>query len=170
MFDLEKIIFRIIWKKKQPSYADLPSFTLEASPSSSQKDDIYGPGTIARVPEYSLETFALASSIIKNKAESADSYFPSLHPTPEVEEVKEVEILQSFLQTNITTSIQHTPIIPQPIHPQNLPPPPLMAVPGFLLNKYATLALPQVLNDMPQDYLKLLPRFTMEDSISAQRH
>ena len=45
-----------------------------------------------------------------------------------------------------------------------------MAILGFLLNKYAPLALPQVLNEMPQDYLKLLPRFTGEDSTSAQRH
>ena len=45
-----------------------------------------------------------------------------------------------------------------------------MVVPGFLLNKYAPLALPQVLNEMPQDYLKLLPRFTREDNTSTQRH
>ena len=45
-----------------------------------------------------------------------------------------------------------------------------MVVPGFLLKKYAPLALPQILNDMPQDYLKLLPRFTREANTSAQRH
>ena len=65
------------------------------------------------------------------------------------------------------SSIQHTPIIPQPIHPQNLPSPPLMVVLGFLLKKYAPLALPPVLNDIPQDYLKLPPQFTREDSTSA---
>ena len=68
------------------------------------------------------------------------------------------------------TSTQHILVIPQPNHPHNLPPPPLMVVPGFLLNKYATLALPQVLYDMLQDYLKLLPWFSGEDSTSAQRH
>ena len=45
-----------------------------------------------------------------------------------------------------------------------------MVVPGFLLNKYAPLALPQVLHDMPQDYLNLLPRFNGQDSTSAQKH
>ena len=43
-------------------------------------------------------------------------------------------------------------------------------VPAFLLNKYAPLELPQVLNDMPQDYLKILPRFTGENEIDAQKH
>ena len=95
---------------------------------------------------------------------------PPLHPTLEAEEVKEVTTLQSSLQINIQTSTQHIPIIPQLNHPHNLPPLPLMGVPGFVLKKYAPLALPQVLNDMPQDYLKLLPRFTGEDSTSTQRH
>ena len=45
-----------------------------------------------------------------------------------------------------------------------------MAVLSFLLNKYAPLALPQPLNDMPQEYLERLPRFTGEDSNSAQKH
>ena len=43
-------------------------------------------------------------------------------------------------------------------------------VTGFLLNKYAPLALPQVLNDMPQDYLKILPRFNWENESDAQKH
>ena len=41
---------------------------------------------------------------------------------------------------------------------------------AFLLNKYAPLALPQVLNDMPQDYLKILPTFDGENEIDAQKH
>ena len=45
-----------------------------------------------------------------------------------------------------------------------------MAVPGFLLNKYAPLALPQILIDMPQDYMKLLPQFTGEDNSAAQKY
>ena len=43
-------------------------------------------------------------------------------------------------------------------------------VPAFLLNKYAPLALPQVLNDMPQDYLKILPRFNGENEVDAHKH
>ena len=91
---------------------------------------------------------------------------PPLHPTLEAEEVK-VTTLQSSLQINIQTSTQHIPIVPQPNHPHNLPFPPLMVVPSFLLNKYAPLALPQVLNDMPQDYIKLLPQSTREYSTST---
>ena len=49
-------------------------------------------------------------------------------------------------------------------------PPPMANVPGFLLNKYAPLALPQVLNDMPQDYLKILPSFNGENEIEAQKN
>ena len=45
-----------------------------------------------------------------------------------------------------------------------------MAIHGFLLNKYAPLSLPQILSDMPQDYMKLLPRITGEDSSAAQKH
>ena len=46
----------------------------------------------------------------------------------------------------------------------NLPPPPMcnMVVSGFILNKYASLALPHILNDTPQDYLKLFPIFIDE--------
>jgi len=51
------------------------------------------------------------------------------------------------------------------VPPVNLNPPPLiqMVVLSFLLNKYAPLDLPQPLSTMPQDYLKLLPRFNGED-------
>ena len=45
-----------------------------------------------------------------------------------------------------------------------------MHVSSLLLNKYAPLALPRPLNDMPRDYLERLPRFTGEDCNSAQRH
>ena len=38
------------------------------------------------------------------------------------------------------------------------------------MNKYAPLALPQVVNDMPQDYIKILPRFNGENEIDAQKH
>lgn len=45
-----------------------------------------------------------------------------------------------------------------------------MALLGFFLNKYATLDLPQPLREMPQDYLKHLPRFNGEDDNMAQSH
>ena len=67
----------------------------------------------------------------------------------------------------------HTPLPPPPLPPfvnqtiAQLPPTPMANVPAFLLNKYAPLALPQVLNDMPQDYLKILPRFNGENEIDA---
>ena len=43
-------------------------------------------------------------------------------------------------------------------------------VPGFLQNRYAPLQIPAVLNDMPQDYLKILPRFSGENDTEAQKH
>ena len=44
------------------------------------------------------------------------------------------------------------------------------AVPAFLMNRYAPLNFLQPLHDMPQEYLKLLPRFTGEDEITAEQH
>ena len=38
-----------------------------------------------------------------------------------------------------------------------------MAAPTFLMDRYAPLNLAQPMNAMPQEYLKLLPRFTRED-------
>jgi len=45
-----------------------------------------------------------------------------------------------------------------------------MALPGFLLNKYAPLDLPHPLSVMPQDYLNILPIFNGEDNNMTQRH
>ena len=45
-----------------------------------------------------------------------------------------------------------------------------MAAPKFLLRKYSPLNLPQPMNAMPQEYLKLIPRFTGEDEITAEKH
>ncbi len=45
-----------------------------------------------------------------------------------------------------------------------------MALPGFFLNKYAPLDLPQPLSAMPRDYPKHLPRFNREDDNTAQIH
>ena len=73
-----------------------------------------------------------------------------------------------LVQANSQTTVQHIPIVIRKNPP--LAPPPLMAVPSFLVNKYAPLALPQILNDMPHDYMKLLPQFTGEESSFAQNH
>ena len=45
-----------------------------------------------------------------------------------------------------------------------------MVVSSFILKKYSTLALPQPLNDIPQDSLERLPRFSKEYNNFAQRH
>ena len=45
-----------------------------------------------------------------------------------------------------------------------------MVVPGFLINKYTPIKLKRALNGMPQYYLKILTRFTVEDDISSQKH
>ena len=45
-----------------------------------------------------------------------------------------------------------------------------MAALAFLMNRYAPLNLPQPMNAIPQEYLKLLPRFTGEDEITAKQH
>ena len=36
------------------------------------------------------------------------------------------------------------------------------ATPAFLLNRYAPIQLPQQLNPMPQEYLKIIPHFSGE--------
>ena len=75
---------------------------------------------------------------------------------------------------NYIPIVIHTPLPPPPpLTHQTIalpPPPPMANVPAFLMNKYAPLALPQVLNYMPQDYLKILPRFNGENEIDAQKH
>ena len=45
-----------------------------------------------------------------------------------------------------------------------------MAAPTLLMNIYAPLEVPQRMNTMPQGYLKLLPRFTGEDEITAEQY
>ena len=45
-----------------------------------------------------------------------------------------------------------------------------MAAPTFLMDRYAPLNLPQPMNAMPQEYLKLLSRFIGEDEVIAEQH
>lgn len=39
-----------------------------------------------------------------------------------------------------------------------------------MMNKYAPIQLPQQLNQMPQEYLKILPRFIREDEKIVENH
>ena len=87
----------------------------------------------------------------------------NLPPNPEVEEVKEVTevaaVNRELFPSTPKAVVQYIPIVihtpPPPLPPfvhqivAQPPPPPMANVPAFLLNKYAPLALPQVLNDMP---------------------
>lgn len=45
-----------------------------------------------------------------------------------------------------------------------------MAAPASLLNRYAPIQLPQQLNQMPQEYLKILPCFSGEDEQTTEKH
>ena len=45
-----------------------------------------------------------------------------------------------------------------------------MATPTFLMDRYAPINIPQPMNAMPQEYLKLLPRFIGEDEVTAEQH
>ena len=38
------------------------------------------------------------------------------------------------------------------------------------MNRYAPLNLVQPMNVVPQEYLKLLPRFTREDEVTTEQH
>ena len=69
-----------------------------------------------------------------------------------------------------TTGIHFTPAQGAVNPGVNMAVPAAPAAPAFLMNRYAPLNLPQPLHDMPQEYLKLLPRFTGEDEITAEQH
>ena len=129
----------------------------------------------AENPEYSVEDYPPSSSQ-EIRTENPEFYSETprrgsawteedSHPTPEAEEIKEVtevatvnrELFPAIPQTSIQyiPIVIHTPLPPTPL-PSSVaqtvaqsPPPPMANVPAFLLNKYAPLALPQVLNDMP---------------------
>ena len=176
--DPEKILHKRNWKENQTPHTEIPRFSLEDSPSSSQLAEVPGPETTSRAFEYSPSYSSFEGIEVKDEAKSKDISRFFIHLTPEVEEIKEVtEFSTSHIPSSQVTSqavipyrpiVIHTSLPPPPIIHQN--PPPVMVVPGFLLNKYAPLALPQVLNDMPQDYLKVLPHFNGEDDTLAQNH
>ena len=161
MSDPENILHKINWRERQSAYIDIPRFSLEDSPSSSQLAQDQGPDSIARTLDHTSSSSSLENFEVKDEAESVDTTRFFLHPTLEAEEVKEVtEVSAAHIpafQPTPQASVQYIPIVihtslpPHPfIHQNPLPPPqPPMFVPGFLLNKYAPLALPQILNDMP---------------------
>ena len=52
--DPEKILHKRNWREKQTAHTDIPIFSLEYSPSSSQLAQVQGPKITARILEYSL--------------------------------------------------------------------------------------------------------------------
>ena len=171
MSDPEKIIHKRVWKERNSARAKNPEYSVEDYPPSSSQ------GVRTENPQFYLETPRRGSTGI----EGEDS-----HPTLETEEIKEVtevvavnhELFPATPQSSISyfPIVIHTLLPPTPL-PSSVsqtvaqpPPPPMANVPAFLLNKYAPLALPQILNDMPQHYLKILPRFTGENEVDAQKH
>ena len=175
--DPEKIIHRRSWKEKKSVRAVIPDVSIEDYPSSSSQE----------VLEENLDSTVGDTEYYSDSPPRGGARIKAhLHPTPEVEEVKEVtevatvnrELFPSTPQAAMQyiLVVIHTPLPPLPLPSfvcqivAQPPPPPMDNVPAFLLKKYAPLALPQVLNDMPQDYLKILPRFTGENEIDAQKH
>ena len=88
MFDPEKILHKINSRENQSAYTDIPIFSLEDSPSSSQLAQVQGPDTTARILEYSPDNLYLENKKFKDEAESIDTSSSFMHPTPEAEEVK----------------------------------------------------------------------------------
>lgn len=95
----------------------------------------------------------------------------NFHLTPEATKVKrvtkEAPVNCELFPYTPQVVVQYIPVV---IHTPLPPPPPMANAPAFFLNKYAPLALPQVLNDMPQDYFKILPRFNGENEIDVQKN
>lgn len=176
MFDPEEIIHRRSWRERKLVHTEIPEFSLDYfSSSSSQVSHVQGPESTVGDTDYYSDSPPRGGVRIRD----------DFHPTPEVEEVKEVTEVSAINSLFFTSTpqavVQYIPIVihtslpplPPPFTHQNLallPPPPMANVPGFLLNKYSPLELPLVLNDMPQDYLKILPRFNGKNEIEAQKH
>ena len=160
MSDLEKIIHRRNWRERKSVHTEISELSVEKFPSSSsQVAQGLVPDSIVGDTDYSSDSSPGGSVRFKD----------NFHPTLEVEEVKEVTKVSAVNIPLFTSTPQvvvhyihiviHTPLPPPPpLTHQTIalpPPPPMANVPGFLLNKYAPLALPQVLNNMPHDYLKI---------------
>ena len=170
MSDPEKIIHKRVWKERKSARAENHEYSIEYYPPSSSQE------VRTENPEFYSETPRRGSAWIEEDS----------HPTFEAKEIKEVTevapVNRELFPSTPQASVQYIPIvIHTPLPPTPLPsfvsetvvqppPPPMANVPDFLLNKYAPLALPPVLNDMPQDYLKILPRFNGENDIDAQKH
>ena len=120
-----------------------------------------------------------------------DSPFtPIYFQEPKLEEHSFESVSFTFSQAEQTLVVGPSSIVHQPTPISILPPPSFifvagssttsnegivnqgenMETPAFLLNKYSPLNLPQPMNAMPQEYIKLLPRFTREDEITVGKH
>ena len=105
MFDPEKILHKRSWKEIQLAYTDIPRFSLEDSPSSSQLAQDQGLDSAARTLDYTSSSSSLENIELKDEAESVDTTRFFLHPTPKAEEVKEV----AKVSTSHIPAIQSTP-------------------------------------------------------------
>ena len=150
------------WRERKLVHSEIPELSIEDSPSSSSQE--------AQVPDPDSTVGYTDYYYSDHSPQGGVQFKNSFHPTPEVEEVKEVTKVYVVNRPLFPSTPQpvvhyipiiiHTPLLPPPFTHQAIalpPPPPMAHVPGFLLNKHAPLALPQVLNDMPQDYVKILP-------------
>ena len=155
MSDPEKIIHKRNWRERKSAHIEIPELSIENFPvSSSPVAQVLGPNSIVEDTDYPSHSSPRGGVRFKD----------NFHPTPEVEEVKEVTeasaINRPLFPSTPQDVVHYTPIVihtplpppPPPFTHQTIAlplPPPMAHVPGFLLNKYAPLALPQVLNDMP---------------------
>ena len=92
--DPERILHRRGWRERPPVHTDIPEFSLEnflyLQPSSSQVAQIQSSNPIIRDTGYYSDSPYREGTRIKDEAESSYTPHYSFHPTPEVEEVKEV--------------------------------------------------------------------------------
>ena len=79
--DPEKIIHRRNWRERKSFHSEIPEFSIEKfSSSSSQVAQVLGPDSTVGDTDYYSDSPPRGGVIIKD----------NFHPTPEVEEVKEV--------------------------------------------------------------------------------
>ena len=101
MSDPERILHRRGWRERQSVHTEIPEFSLENFPylqsSSSQVAQIQGSNPIIRDTGYCSESPPRGGINIKDEAESSYTPHYSFHPTPEVEEVKEVTEISAGL-------------------------------------------------------------------------
>ena len=120
-----------------------------------------------------------------------ESLSPLVHfQEPKLEEQSFESVSSTFTETQPNTVVGSSTIVHQPLPilvvlPHSSIPttgsqtPPTqgavnqgtnMAALDFFMNRYALLNLPQPMNSMPQEYLKLLPCFIGEDEVTVEKH